>query len=73
VLRFWARVLAGHGAVTDDPPIDLGLVRLGIVLGEYVPRTFEVDPEQRAGLRASVTAWAAWAAGERDLPPAAVE
>jgi len=73
VLRFWAQVLAGSTGTDGSAPTRIGPVWLGHVLGEHVPRTFELTPAQRAGLGAAVTAWAGWAAEQQGLPAAAVE
>ena len=73
VLRFWAQVLAGCTATGGSAPTRIGPVWLGCVLGEHVPRTFELTAAQRAGLGCAVTAWAGWAARQRGLPDAAVD
>jgi len=68
VLRFWAQVLAGYTGTDGSAPTRIGPVWLGHVLGEHVPRTFELTPAQRAGLAAAVTAWARWAVRQQSLP-----
>jgi hypothetical protein len=73
VLAFWARAVVGYTAVSGSPPTRIGPVWLGYALGEHVPRAFELSPAQRAGLGPSVTAWAAWAARQQDLPEAALD
>ena len=73
VLRFWAQVLAGYTATGGSAPTRVGPVWLGHVLGEHVPRMFDVTAAQRGGLGAAVTAWAAWAARQQGLPNAAVD
>jgi hypothetical protein len=73
VLRFWAQVLAGYSGTDGSAPTRIGPVWLGHVLGEHVPRTFEVTAAQRAGLGAAVTAWAGWAAQQQGLPDTAVD
>ena len=73
VLRFWAQVLAGYTATGGSAPTRIGPVWLGHVLGEHVPRMFDVTAAQRAGLCAAVTAWAGWAARQQGLPDPAVD
>jgi hypothetical protein len=73
VLRFWARVLAGYTGLTGAAPTRIGPVWLEHALADHVPTVFELTPQQRAGLRQAVTAWARWAASRQDIPPAAVE
>jgi len=73
VLTFWARVLVGYTAVSGSPPTRVSPAGLGHALGEYVPRTFELSPTQRAGLAPAVTAWTVWAASQQDLPQDAVD
>jgi hypothetical protein len=73
VLQFWARVLAGYSGTDGLAPTRIGPVWLGHVLGEHIPRTFELTTAQRAGLRTAVTAWARWVAQQRNLPDTAVD
>ncbi|GAA2603331.1 IS1096 element passenger TnpR family protein [Paractinoplanes durhamensis] len=73
VLRFWAQVLAGYTGTDGSAPTRIGPVWLGHVLGEHVPRAFELTPAQRSGLAAAVTAWARWATRQQGLPTAAAD
>jgi hypothetical protein len=79
VLRFWAEVLAGYTATNGSSPARgssptrVGPAWLGYLLGEHVPRTFELTTEQRAGLAPAVAAWSRWAAHQQDLPDAAAD
>jgi hypothetical protein len=73
VLRFWAQVLAGYTGTDGWAPTRIGPVWLAHVLGEHVPRTFELTPTQRDGLATAVTAWATWAARQQGLPDTAVD
>lgn len=73
VLRFWAGVLAGATAPSGSAPTRIGPEWFSYVLGEYVPRTFELTQPQRAGLLPAVTAWSRWAGRRQDLPEAAVD
>jgi hypothetical protein len=71
--RFWAEVLAGYSAhIPGDPPSRVGPLKLSQVLLSYVPRSFALTDEQRAGMAAAVTAWTRWAATGQQLPEAAL-
>ena len=72
VLAFWARVMVACTGAHASSPTRIGPIWLGHVLGEYVPRTFEVSAVQRAGLGPAVTAWARWAAREQGFDDVAV-
>jgi hypothetical protein len=72
VLAFWARVMVACTGAHASSPTRIGPIWLGHVLGEYVPRTFEVSAAQRAGLAPAVTAWARWAARRQGFDEVAV-
>lgn len=72
VLAFWARAMVARTGAHASSPTRIGPIWLGHVLGEYVPRTFEVSAVQRAGLAPAVTAWARWAAHQQGFDDVAV-
>jgi hypothetical protein len=70
--RFWAEVLTGYSSrVSDEPPGQVGLDKLGEMLLSHVVRTFTLTDSQRASLAPAVTAWVRWAAGHQGLDEAA--
>ena len=68
VVRFWAEVISGYGAlVRRASPTLVGPMRLARILLMYVPSMFELTAEQRQAMPAAAGAWAGWAAEREGL------
>jgi hypothetical protein len=66
--RFWAELLTAFSSrVPDEPPAQLGPLKLEFMLTAFVPRAYALSDAQRRHTRSAVTAWARWSAAYRGL------
>jgi hypothetical protein len=72
--RFWATVLTGYSSrVPDEPPAQVGPLKLTAALLVHVASTFTLTAAQHDSLRPAVTAWTRWAAERQGLDEAATD